>query len=51
MYVNGKMRAVETIAGMGEWRIKEMMEGVNSSMIVLIYSKKLCKCYNLPLAK
>jgi hypothetical protein len=23
MYANGKMRPVKTIAGMGEWRIKE----------------------------
>jgi hypothetical protein len=23
MYINGKMRHVETIPGMGEWRIKE----------------------------
>jgi hypothetical protein len=25
-----------------------MVEGVNSSMIYLIYFKKLCKCHNVP---
>jgi hypothetical protein len=32
MYVNGKMRPVETIPGMGE-EGQTMMEGVNSTMI------------------
>jgi hypothetical protein len=30
MYVNGKMRLVETIAEVGEVRQRRMMEGVNS---------------------
>jgi hypothetical protein len=25
-----------------------MMEGVNSSMICLIYYKNICKCHNIP---
>jgi hypothetical protein len=29
----------------GEWR--RMMEGLNSSMIYLIYCKKFCKCHNI----
>jgi hypothetical protein len=33
IYVNGKMRPVETIPGMGERRERKMMEGVNSSMM------------------
>jgi hypothetical protein len=33
MYVNRKMRPVETFPGIGGERIKEMMEGVNSTMI------------------
>jgi hypothetical protein len=52
MYVNGKMRIVETIPGMGGgggWR--RMMEGMNSSMIYLIYCKNFCKCYNIPAAQ
>jgi hypothetical protein len=37
MYVNEKVRLAETILGMGvRGRIKEMMEGVNLSMIYLI---------------
>jgi hypothetical protein len=28
---------------------KEKMEGVNSSMIYLIYCKNVCKCHNVPL--
>jgi hypothetical protein len=32
MYVNGKMRPVETVPGMGEGGIKERHGGVNSSM-------------------
>jgi hypothetical protein len=37
MYINGKMRPVETIPGMGGGKIKENDEGVNSSMIYLLY--------------
>jgi hypothetical protein len=35
------------IPGMGESRIKENGERVNS--IYLIYCKNLCKCHNVPL--
>jgi hypothetical protein len=50
MYINGKMRSVETIPRMGEEWIKEndregeSIEGVNSTMI---YSKNFCKCHNV----
>jgi hypothetical protein len=41
------MIPVETVAGMrgGGWRA---VEGVNSSMIYLVYCKNLCKCHNVP---
>jgi hypothetical protein len=45
MYVNGKMRPVETLPGMGEGRVRENVEGVNSMMINY---KKFCKCHNVP---
>jgi hypothetical protein len=50
MYVNEKMRPVETIPGMGGKKegLRRMVEGVNSSMIYLIYCKNLCKCHNIP---
>jgi hypothetical protein len=48
MYVNGKMRPVETIPGIGEREIRRMVEGVNSSMIHLIYCKNFCKCHKVP---
>jgi hypothetical protein len=48
MYENGKMRPVETVPGMGGMRKRRMMEGVNSSMIYLIYCMKFCKCHNVP---
>jgi hypothetical protein len=38
MYVNGKMRPIETFSGMEEVRKRKMMEGMNST---LIYCKKL----------
>jgi hypothetical protein len=41
-YLNGKMRPVETIPGIGEERIKENGGGVNSTMIYLIYCKNFC---------
>jgi hypothetical protein len=47
MYKNGKMRPVETIPGMEGGAIKEMMEGVNSTMLYLIYCKNFCKCHNV----
>jgi hypothetical protein len=43
MYVNGKMRPVETLPRIG--RGKRMVEGVNSNMI---YCKNFCKCHNVP---
>jgi hypothetical protein len=49
MFVNGKMRPVETIPGMGGAGIRRMVEGVNSNMIYLIYCKYFSKCYNVPL--
>jgi hypothetical protein len=51
MYVNGKMRLVEAIPGMGGGRIRRMMEGVNSIMIYLIYCKNFHKCHNVPPAQ
>jgi hypothetical protein len=45
MYVNGKMRLVKAIPGMGGGRIKENDEGVNSAMI---HYKNFYKCYNVP---
>jgi hypothetical protein len=48
MCVNGKMKLVENIPGMGEYK-GEWWWGVNSSMIYLIYCKNFCKCYNVPL--
>jgi hypothetical protein len=46
LYVNGKMRPVETIPGMRGGRIKENDGGLNSTMI---YCKNFCKCHNIPL--
>jgi hypothetical protein len=43
-YVNGKMRPVETISGMGGG-IKENDGGVNSTMI---YYKNFYKYHNVP---
>jgi galactitol-specific phosphotransferase system IIB component len=40
------MTPVETIAGMGE---RGIVEGVNSSMIYLMYCKNFCKSHNVPL--
>jgi hypothetical protein len=45
IYVNGKMRPVETIPGMERGRIKENDAGVNS---VMIYCKNFCKYHNVP---
>jgi hypothetical protein len=47
MYVNGKIRPVETILGM-VGRFRRMVEGVNSSMINLIHCKNICKRHNVP---
>jgi hypothetical protein len=48
MYVNAKMIPVETILGMGEGKIKESSEGVNSSMIYFAHYKNFYKWYNIP---
>jgi L-lactate utilization protein LutB len=48
MYVNGKMRPVETIPGIVGRGIKENDGGVSSTMTYLIYSKNCCKCHNVP---
>jgi hypothetical protein len=47
MYVNGKMRPVETISGMGVREIKRMMKGMNSDIIYLLYCKNFYKCHNV----
>jgi hypothetical protein len=45
MYENGKMRPVETIAGIGEGGIKENdVGGMNSTMI---YCKNFGNCHNV----
>jgi hypothetical protein len=41
------MRLVETSPGMGEQGLRRMMEGTNSSVICLIYSKDFCKLHNV----
>jgi hypothetical protein len=38
----------QTKQGERQWIASGMMEGVNSSMIYLIYCKKFCKCCNVP---
>jgi hypothetical protein len=48
MHVNGKMRPVGTVPGMGGEGQRRMMEGVNSTVI---YCKKFCKCRNVPPAQ
>jgi hypothetical protein len=48
MYVNGKMRPVKTIPGMGRGWIKENGRGINST---LMDCKNFCKCHNLPLVQ
>jgi hypothetical protein len=42
MYINGKMRTVETVPGMGGEGIKEM-----ASIIYLIYCKNFHKCHSV----
>jgi hypothetical protein len=42
----GKMRAVDTIPGMGGGRIKENGGGVNSSVIHWEHCKNFCKCHS-----
>jgi hypothetical protein len=48
MYVNAKMKPIETVPGIRGGEIKESSGGVNSSMVYLIHCKNLCKCYNVP---
>jgi hypothetical protein len=48
VYIIGKMIPVQTVPEMGEDEIKENVEGVNSSMIYLIYCKNFCKCCEVP---
>jgi hypothetical protein len=49
MYINGKMRPVETIPEMeGGEEQRRIMEGVNSTMI---YCKNFYKCHNVPPAQ
>jgi hypothetical protein len=42
------MIPVEIIPGFGGGGYWRMVEGVNSSMIYLIYCKNFCKCHNVP---
>jgi hypothetical protein len=49
MYLNVKMIPVVTIPGIEGRRIKERLDGVNSSMIYLIHCKNFSKCHNIPL--
>jgi hypothetical protein len=48
MHVNGKMRPVETIPAIRGEGIKRMTEGVNLSMMCLIYYKNFFKCHMCP---
>jgi hypothetical protein len=48
IYVNGKVRTVETIPGMGREKVKENDGGVNS---IMIYCKNFYKCHNVPPAQ
>jgi hypothetical protein len=43
--VNGKVRPVEAIPGMGGRGIKKNGGGMNSTMV---YCKNFCKCHNMP---
>jgi hypothetical protein len=43
IYVNGKMRPVETIPEM--WREGEMKE--NDASSTMIFCKNFCKCHNI----
>jgi hypothetical protein len=48
MYANGKMMPAETVLGMEGGIDKREMEGINSSMMYLIYCKNFYKCHNVP---
>jgi hypothetical protein len=44
-----KTVSVENIPGMEGWgERRRMVEGVSSSMKILIYYKNFCKCQNVP---
>jgi hypothetical protein len=45
MYVNGKMRPVETVPRMGGGEIKENDEGGEFIVIYLVHCKNFCKCH------
>jgi hypothetical protein len=48
MYINAKMRSVETIPGIRGGGYKGEQGGVNSSVIYLIHCQNLCKCHMYP---
>jgi hypothetical protein len=48
MYINGKMRPVETNSRNGGREIKENDGWVNSSIVYLIHYKNFYKCHNVP---
>jgi hypothetical protein len=43
-----KMIALKLFQVSEEGGIKEMVEGINSNMIYLIYFENFCKCHNVP---
>jgi hypothetical protein len=45
MFVNGKMRPVETTLGVGGGGIKE---NDGQGEFIMLHCKNFCKCYNLP---
>jgi hypothetical protein len=47
-FVNGKIVSVETITGTRGGKLRRIVEGVNSSMIYLIYCKNFGQCHNVP---
>jgi hypothetical protein len=47
MYVSTKMIPVKTVPGIGGGGLKKICGGVNSSMIYLIHTKNLCKCWSV----
>jgi hypothetical protein len=49
MYVNAKMRPVETVPGIGGGEIKE--NGGAGEFTTMIYYKIFCKCHNVPLGQ
>jgi hypothetical protein len=48
VYVNEKMRPVETIPGIRGMSIKENDGGENLTMKYSIYCKNFCKCHHVP---